>query len=58
MSTADRCQILAGITGGVWLASGVAGFGYVTAVLLWWTVIELSVAIRAGRKKGQSPHAD
>lgn len=54
VTTADRCQILAGVTGGVWLASGVAGFGYVTALLLWWAVIELTTSIRAERRKGKA----
>lgn len=58
MSTADRCALLAAITQVLAIATGRSFFGYVTVLLLWWAFIELSVAIRAGRKKGQSPHAD
>ncbi len=50
MSTADRCQILAGICGALALATGRSGFAYITIVLLWWAVIDLSTTIRAERK--------
>jgi hypothetical protein len=50
MSAADRCQVLAGITGALALATGVSWFGYVTVGLLWYAVIDLSVTIRADRR--------
>lgn len=55
MSTADRCQLLAGVTGALALATGRAGFGYLTVALLWWAVIELSVTIRADRRAAKRP---
>lgn len=53
MSTADRCQILAGITGALGVATDRPRFFYVTIVLLWWVVIDLSTTIRAERRKGR-----
>jgi hypothetical protein len=53
LSPADRFQILAGITGGIGLATGKPAFAYLTIVLLWFAVIELSTAIRAERRKGK-----
>ncbi len=51
MSTADRCAILAAITSAIGLSEGRSGFLYVSIVLLWWTVIELSTQIRADRRR-------
>ena len=51
MSTADRCAVLAAVTMAVGWSEGRSDLLYVTIVLLWWAVIELSVAIRAARRK-------
>ncbi len=51
MSTADRCAVLAAVTLAVGWSEGRSDLLYVTIVLLWWTVIELSTTIRADRKR-------
>jgi hypothetical protein len=54
MSSADRCGALAAITGALAMATGHAFFGYATVILLWWAFVELSVTLRAERKRGRS----
>lgn len=51
MSSADRCQVLAIITGGLWYATENVGLAYITMALLWFAVINLTSDIRAARRK-------
>src|SRR4051812_13042491 len=51
MTAADRCQVGAIITGGLALSTGAPVLWYTTALLLWGAIINLSVEIRAMRRK-------
>ncbi len=53
MSIADRCAVLAAVTLAIGWSEGRSDLLYVTIVLLWWAVIELSTQIRADRRKGK-----
>jgi len=51
MTTADRCQACALVSGGVALATGAPWLWHTTVVLLWLAVMHLTGDIRSARRR-------